>query len=229
MAIGNSVNDEIREQYRKVLEEEGIKGRLKYFFHYYKWPVLIGLIVIIFFGTSIFQILSQKDTALQVLMVNGFPNIETEELMTDFESTITIDTDKEDTLLDASFYINTESPTMYDEQNAEKLFVMSSAGVEDVVLVDEAYFQIMAEAGYLLDLRKILSEEQMTLYADRAFYYDSPNNYAEGEELVGIEITSSPKIVDTQSYPNTKAYFCMIMNAPNIENSLAFLEYLDTP
>ena len=229
MAIGNSVNDEIREQYRKVLEEEGIKGRLKYFFHYYKWPVLIGLIVIIFFGTSIFQILSQKDTALQVLMVNGFPNIETEELMTDFESTITIDTDKEDTLLDASFYINTESPTMYDEQNAEKLFVMSSAGVVDVVLVDEAYFQIMAEAGYLLDLRKILSEEQMTLYADRAFYYDSPNNYAEGEELVGIEITSSPKIVDTQSYPNTKAYFCMIMNAPNIENSLAFLEYLDTP
>lgn len=229
MAIGNSVNDEIREQHRKVLEEEGLKGRLKYFVYYYKWPVLIALIVIIFFGTSLFQVLSKKDTALQVLMVNGFPNIEAEDFMTDFEKTITIDTTKEDTLLDDSFYINAESPTMYDEQNAEKLFVMSSAGVVDVVLVDEAYFKIMAEAGYLLDLSTILTEEQMTFYADRAFYYDSANNYAEGEEFVGIEVTSSPKIVNTQSYPNTKAYFCMIMNAPNIENSLAFLEYLDTP
>ena len=229
MAAGNSVNDEIREQHKKVLEEEGLKGRLKYFVHYYKWPVLIALFVIIFFGSSLYQVFSKKDTALQVLMVNGFPNVETEEFMNDFETTITIDSEKEDTLLDDNFYINTESPSLYDEQNAERLFVMSSAGVVDVVLVDEAYFQVMAEAGYLMDLRKVLSEEQMTLYKDRAFYYDSPNNYAEGEEWVGIEITSSPKIVDTQSYPSSKAYFCMIMNAPNIENSLAFLKYLDTP
>ena len=131
--------------------------------------------------------------------------------------------------MDASFYINTESPTLYDEQNSEKLFVMASAGVVDVVLADEDYFFSMAENGFLLDLSTILSEEQMEQYVDRALYYDSPNNYAEGEEFVGIEITNSPKIVETQSYPNDKAYFCMIMNAPNIENSLAFLEYLDTP
>ena len=229
MAIGNSVNDEIREQHKKVLAEEGLKGRLKYFVHYYKWPVLIALFVIIFFGSSLYQVLSKKDTALQVLMVNGFPNVETEEFMNDFETTITIDSKKEDTLLDDNFYINTESPSLYDEQNAERLYVMSSAGVVDVVLVDEAYFQVMAEAGYLMDLRKVLSEEQMALYEERAFYYDSPNNYAQGEEWVGIEITDSAKIVETQSYPNGKVYFCMIMNAPNIENSLAFLEYLDTP
>ena len=229
MAIGNSVNDEIREQHRKVLEEEGWKGRLKYFVHYYKWPVLIALFVIIFFGSSLYQVLSRKDTALQVLMVNGFPNVEAEEIMADFETTIEINKDKEETLLDDSFYINTENPTMYDEQSAEKLFVMSSAGVVDVVLADEAYFLSMAETGFLLDLSTVLTDEQIAEYSDRSFYYDSPNNYAEGEEWVGIEITSSPKIVDTQSYPNTKAYFCMIMNAPNVDNSLAFLEYLDTP
>lgn len=229
MAIGNSVNDEIREQHRKVLEEEGWKGRIKYFVHYYKWPVLIALFVIIFFGSSLYQVLSRKDTALQVLMVNGFPNVEAEEIMADFETTIEIDQDKEETLLDDNFYINLEKPTIYDEQNSEKLFVMSSAGVVDVILTDESYFLNMAESGFLLDLSTILTEEQMAEYADRAFYYDSPHNYAEGEEFVGIEITNSPKILSTQSYPNTKAYFCMIMNAPNVDNSLAFLEYLETP
>lgn len=229
MAIGNSVNDEIREQQKRVLEQEGFKGRLKYFTHYYKWHVIIALIVILFFGTSIYDIVTRKDTALQVLMVNGFPNVESKEIMLDFEKNIEINTKKEETLMDASFYINTESPTLFDEQNSEKLFVMASAGVVDVVLADEDYFLSMAENGFLLDLSTILTEEQMEQYADRALYYDSPNNYAEGEEFVGIEITNSPKIIETQSYPNDKAYFCMIMNAPNIENSLAFLEYLDTP
>lgn len=229
MAIGNSVNDEIREQQKRVLEQEGFKGRLKYFAHYYKWHVIIALIVILFFGSSIYDIVTRKDTALQVLMVNGFPNVESKEIMLDFEKNIEINTKKEETLMDTSFYINTESPTLFDEQNSEKLFVMASAGVIDVVLADEDYFLSMAENGFLLDLSTILTEEQMEQYADRALYYDSPNNYAEGEEFVGIEITNSPKIIETQSYPNDKAYFCMIMNAPNIENSLAFLEYLDTP
>ena len=35
MAAGNSVNDEILEQRRKVLEEEGLKGKIKYFVYYY--------------------------------------------------------------------------------------------------------------------------------------------------------------------------------------------------
>ena len=126
MAIGNSVNDEIREQQKRVLEQEGFKGRLKYFAHYYKWHVIIALIVILFFGTSIYDIVTRKDTALQVLMVNGFPNVESKEIMLDFEKNIEINTKKEETLLDASFYINTESPTLFDEQNSEKLFVMVS-------------------------------------------------------------------------------------------------------
>ena len=47
MAIGNSVNDEIREQQKKVLENEGLKGRLQYFVYYYKWHVIIGAIILI--------------------------------------------------------------------------------------------------------------------------------------------------------------------------------------
>lgn len=229
MAHGNSVNDEIREQRKKVLEQEGFKGRLKYFVYYYKWPVIIGLIVIIFLGKSIYEIASKKDTALQVLMVNGFPNVETTEFMAEFEKTIEIDTDKEETLMDDSFYITSDVSSTYAEQNANKLFVMASAGVVDVILADEEYFLTLAENGFLLDLSTIFTEEQMQQYADRSFYYDSPNNYAEGEEFVGIEVTNSPKIVETQSYPNTKSYFCIIMNAPNMDNALAFLEYLDTP
>lgn len=229
MAAGNSVNDEILEQRRKVLEEEGLKGKIKYFVYYYKWHAAIALFLLIFIVNFIVNIATKKDTALQVIFINGFPNVENEEFMDGFAQTININPKKEEALLDSSFYINPESPGIYDEQNMEKIFVMASAGVLDVCISDETYFETLAEGGYLLDLSTVFSEEEMEEYKDRIFYYDSPNNLAQGKEPVGLEITNAPKLVETQSFPNSKAYFCIIMNSEHVDNALAFLDYLESP
>ena len=106
MAIGNSVNDEIREQQRKVLESQGFKGRLEYFIHYYKWHVLIGALVLIVGGTMIYDVVTKKDMALQAIYINAFPNVENSTFMADFEKTIEIDTKKEETSLISDIYIN---------------------------------------------------------------------------------------------------------------------------
>ena len=229
MAIGNSVNDEIREQREKVLKENGFKGRFEYFAYYYKWHVIIGAIILIFGGSMLYDVLTQKDVALQVVYVNGFPNVETTEFMADFQKTIDIDENKEETLLDDTFYINAESPSYYDEQSIEKLLVMCSAGTVDVCVVDESYFSNMAEGGYFLDLSTVLSDEQMKQYKDRLVWYDCPNNIAEGEEAIAIEVTDAAKLVSTQSFPNTKCYYGILVNSEKIDNSLAFLKYIETP
>jgi len=229
MAIGNSVNDEIREQREKVLKNNGFKGRLEYFAYYYKWHVIIGAVILIFGGSMIYDVVTQKDVALQVVYVNGFPNVETTEFMTDFQKTIEIDENKEETLLDDSFYINAQAPSYYDEQSIEKLLVMCSAGTVDVCVVDESYFGNMAEGGYFLDLSTVLSDEQMEQYKDRIVWYDCPNNIAEGEEAIAIDVTDASKLVSTQSFPNTKCYYGILVNSERIDNSLAFLEYIETP
>ena len=229
MAIGNSVNDEIREQREKVLKNNGFKGRFEYFVYYYKWHVIIGAVILLFGGSMIYDVVTQKDVALQVVYVNGFPNVETTEFMADFQKTIEIDENKEETLLDDTFYINAQSPSYYDEQSIEKLLVMCSAGTVDVCVVDESYFGNMAEGGYFLDLSTVLSDEQMEQYKDRIIWYDCPNNITEGEEAIAIEVTNASKLISTQSFPNTKCYYGILVNAKNIDNSLAFLEYIETP
>ena len=100
MAIGNSVNDEIREQQKKVMENEGLKGRLQYFVYYYKWHVIIGAIILIFVINTIVEFATRKDTVLQVVYINGFPNVESTEFMADFQKTIEINEKKEITQLD---------------------------------------------------------------------------------------------------------------------------------
>lgn len=229
MATGYSVNDEIREQQKKVFEEQGFKGKLEYFIYYYKWHVIIAAIVLVFGGSMIYELITKKDVALQVIYINGFPNVENTEIMADFQKTISIDEDKEEALLDDSFYINSEAPSYYDEQSIEKLLVMCSAGTVDVCVVDEGYFMNMAEGGYFLDLSTVLSDEQMELYKDRIVWYDCPDNLTQGEEAIAIEVTNASKIVSTESYPNTKCYYGIIVNSEKIDNSLAFLDYLETP
>lgn len=229
MAVGNSVNDEIREQQKKVFSEQGFKGKLEYFIYYYKWHVIIGVLVFAFLGSMLYNVLTKKEVALQVVYVNSFPNIESTEIMADFQKNISINANKEEVLLDTSFYINSDSASYYAEQSVEKLLVMCSAGTIDVCVVDEAYFMEMAAGGYFLDLSTVLSEEQMELYKDRIVWYDCPNNLTEGEEAIAIEVTASPKIVSTESYPNTKCYYGIVVNSTHIDNSLAFLDYLETP
>lgn len=228
MAIGNSVNDEIREQQRKVLEEKGFFGRLEYFFYYYKWHVIIGTIVAVLLTVSIVQLVTKKDIALQVAFINGFPNIEATDFMSDFSTYAGLDVQKEEALLDDSFYINTESPTMYDEQHAEKIFIMSSAGALDVCVVDESYFPILAEGGFITDLSEVFTEEELAAFGDKLFYHDSPNNLYEGMQPVGIEVSDAPRLQISESFPNSKAYFCIIMNTEHMDHSVKFLDYLYT-
>lgn len=229
MAIGNSVQDEIREQQRKVLESQGFKGRLEYFIHYYKWHVIIGAIALIIGGSMIYEVITQKDIVMQTVFINAFPNVENDVFMDDFEKSIGINTKKEEASMISDIYINMDEYTYYDSQNIEKILVMCAAGAVDVCVVDEKYMMHMAEGGYYMDLSTVFTPEQMEEYKERLIWYDCPNDNTEGEEAIALEITDASKIVSTQSYPNSKCYFTIIANAPNIDNSLAFLDYLQTP
>ncbi len=229
MAIGNSVQDEIREQQMKVLESQGFKGRMEYFFHYYKWYVLVAALVLFIGGSMIYDIATKKEMVMQAIYINAFPNVENDTFMADFEKTIEINPKKEETSLITDIYINMDEYTYFDSQNIEKVLVMCAAGVVDVCVVDENYMMHMAEGGYYTDLSKVFTEEQMEKYKDRLIWYDCPGDTKEGEEAIALEITDASKIVSTQSYPNSKCYFTIIANAPNIDNSLSFLEYLETP
>lgn len=229
MAVGNSVFDEIKEQHQKVMESQGVKGVIQYFFYYYKWYALSALLVLVIGGWMIYDVVTQKDVVLSVAYINAFPNTDSEAFMDGFEETITINKKKEDTTLTDDFYIDLENGSYFDQQNTEKLLVLCAAGTVDVCVLDDSYIMNMAQGGYFLDLSTLLTEEQMTEYGDRLLWYDDPEDDTDGKGVIAIEITDAPKIVSTQSYPNRKCYFTIIVNSEHVDNSMAFLDYLETP
>ena len=206
-----------------------MKAYILHLFHYYKWYALTGLAVLIIVISMIYDAVTRKDIVLQAVLVNAFPNVGTEEFMADYEKTITINPKKEETSLISDFYINVDDPTIFEAENIQKLLVLCASGAVDVCVVDESYLMQMAKGGYYMDLSTVFTKEQMDEYSDRLVWHDYPDDSKDAKEAIALEITDAAKIVSTQSYPNTKCYFAIMVNAPNIDNSLAFLDYLETP
>ena len=221
MAVGNSIRDEIKEQQKKVLQEQGIQGRLSYFFYYYKLQLLIAVLAIIAVLFTIYFYLNKKDIVLRVVYINGFPNVETEVIADDFASSLPdFNADKQEVLIDDSFYISQENRTQFDDTNEQKLILMITGGEIDGCVTDKSYLDIFMNNAYLLDLRTVLTDEQMKKYED-LFIYDT------NKVPVAICISDAPSIVETNSYPNGDCYYCIFSNSKNITNAADFFHYLE--
>ena len=61
--------DEFKEE-RAAMKNGTPKEKLTYFFDYYKWHVIVGVIAVIFAVTLIHQVATRKDTAFYALMLN---------------------------------------------------------------------------------------------------------------------------------------------------------------
>lgn len=225
----NSVNEEIKEQTKQVMEERNFTEKVKYFFYYYKIHLIVGALVIFFIGSIIYTIASQKEELLQVIVVNGDLNVNYDKLWNDYVSTKEYDKKKQDYTFDPYYHISFENPTEYEQTLSEKIYLMGTASELDVLICDETYFEATKVVGFGHDMSKVMTPEQMAKWGDLAVWYDCPDDSQEGEELIGIDISDFAKIKEYNVYPGTKAYFVLVLNSPYPENAFDFLEYLDTP
>lgn len=166
------VMDEFKEE-REAMKHGTPKQKLAYFWDYYKWPVIIGIIVAAGLISMIYQMATRKETAFYALMLNAteFNYLEDSSgNTTAFAEYAEIDEDKYQILYDTSIQIGTESGDDYD--SSQKLLVYIAAAELDVMVSDVDSLKKYAYQGQLYDLRDFLTEEQLEKYADSFYYVD---------------------------------------------------------
>lgn len=225
----NSVNEEIIEQAKQVLEEKTFIEKVKYFVGYYKIHALVAAAIVFLIVAVIYMIVSDKEELLQVAVVNGNVNVDYDKLYDGFVEGREYDEKKQAYTIDPWYYISAENPSNYEQEQAEKLYVMATASELDVIICDESFFLATADIAMGHDLSLVMSEEQMERYKDLLYWYDCPDDSFDGIEAVGVDITDFPKIKELNMFPDTRAYFVLILASPYPENALDFLEYLETP
>lgn len=245
------VMDEFREE-RRALKNGTPKQKLTYFWDYYKWPVIIGILVIAVVVSFVYQLATRRDNALYAVLLNGSPKdflAEETDYTRDFAEYAGIDEKKYQILYDTSVHIGESAADEYS--SVQKLMVYIAAAELDVMVSDPDSLLRYAYQGNFYDLRDFLPEEQLEKYAHSFYYIDlavaraheaanQANDYdyipvygdphhPEGMEdpvPAGIFLPQDCPLLENYYFPGNELAAGVLINTQNPETVLKFLDYL---
>ena len=173
MSSQSSLYGEIREQHRKM-KDMSLKGKLEYFWYYYKIHTFAVIAVIILAGTFIYQLATSKDSAFYAVFISSDTFVTDEQTWdVDFAEYAGIDTDKYSVVFDTSFTFSNNGMADYTMSSIEKLVAMASAGMIDIVVADTAAFEKLARSEFYLNLEEALPQETLEKFRDYLYYTDA--------------------------------------------------------
>ena len=241
--------DEFREE-REKIKNQPLKKKLAYFWCYYKWFAIIGVLLLVAVVSTVYGILTRTSSALYGVVVNSYTIGDPDAFMQDFMDYAGIDTKKYHTVINASLLIGNE----LDETtlNASQfIMVYMSAQDLDFAVMDADAFGKFTYNGIYLDLRECFDENELAAMSGNLYYMDKTvldkiEDMTAAEEPtddvaipdpfhpelmkepvpVGIDIKSSTKFTDVFYYEGNAAYLGITTNSPHIDMVKTFLTYL---
>ena len=245
--------DEFREE-RERVKNGTWKQKLAYFWDYYKWYVIVPVLIIGFVGSTIYQKVTAPDIILNGVVLNVY-NTEadsaTQKIIDEFSKEQNIDTEEYEVTLNTSMYYTADdSSGTANYESVQALMAWTAAGTIDFIGGDHDSMTQLAYNGYFVDLRDFLNKEELKKYEPYLLYMDAdvsnaldnslendvdPDtiaipNCAEPETMkepipVMIDLSNNGKL--GKIYANSDAIAVgLAQNAPNKEMLLEFLDYI---
>ena len=120
------------------------------------------------------QYRSNKDYAFYAVLINVDTNrIQDNQWSDEFSEYAGIDTKEYATAIDTSFIISRDNYSEYSIASMEKLVVMLSSGIMDIVVADTGTFESQAQNEYYVNLETVLPKELLDKYSDYLYYTDA--------------------------------------------------------
>lgn len=166
------VMDEFREE-RQSIKDGTPKQKYQYFKDYYRTPLIIAILCIIFIGSLLYQFFTKKDYAFYGILLNSSAYNENEWFLEDFADYAGISTEEYNLMLDSSAGFKssyTDEETMFTIQ---KVSTYTGAGDLDILMGAGDAFSYYSNSPMLQDLREVLTEEQIAKYEPYFYYIDS--------------------------------------------------------
>ena len=222
----NNLRDEMP-PWKQQIKDYSFSEKMEYYWQYYKVHIVVTVLLACFFGSILHPIIHKKETVLSIAYINAFPNVEDQVIINDLEKHLQLNPKKQQVLLDSTYYIDNTSDSPYALTYSQKFSVNAMAGNIDVVLSDVVNFDFYGNQGFFQDLSTIFPEEELSIYRDRLYYMDLPNDDSNQKVPIGIKIDRSAKICKTSCYPNLDAYYGVMTGSDHVDAALSFLNYIE--
>lgn len=169
-----ALQDEIKQEHKKV-KDMTLKGKIKYFWDYYKIHTIVGILVII--GIAVFIrdfISSNRPMYLDAIMVNTILDYEDPKgIDDDFAEYANVDRDTYNLSIDTSVSISMEFNDEMSMAAAQKIMALFQAKSIDVLVGPEEIIDYYAVSDAYDSIYKYLSKEQISLLEENGYpiYY----------------------------------------------------------
>lgn len=246
--------DEFREE-REAIKSAPFKKRLEYFWDYYKWYVIVPVVILIFVGNSIYQKVTAPEVLVSGVCLNTYNmavDEATDKISEDFTTEKGLDPKDYEVNLNTNltFMPNDTSGTA-NYESAQALMAWIASGSIDFLSGEYETMEEFCYKGYFEDLRNVFTEEQLTMLEPYILYMDKDVEITrqlaieKQEEFSEIELPDCnnpeamgdpvPMMIDVSKcetfapiYATTKNGLAIgfAVNGPHPEMTLEFLEYL---
>ncbi len=166
-----AVMDEFKDE-RAALKNAGFKKKFQYFLDYYKWHVIISVFLVIFVGSFIYEIATQRENLFYAVHLNSAAQETSDGLTQGFAEYAGIDLAEYDIIIDSNMIIDFDVYSDNVAASAQKLAAYLAAGDLDVMVSAGNVFADYANGDCFYDLREILTPEQQAKYESRFYYVD---------------------------------------------------------
>ena len=245
--------DEFKEEREAVLQNGTTKQKISYIWDYYKWHIMIPIILVVAVISWIVNVITAPDVILNGAFMNVYKmdsSYSTEELVNGFYEALEIDSKEQEINLNTNLYFS-EDASDGNYQTLQVLMAWHSADSLDFIGCDLPTMTELTYRGYFSDLREVLTQEQLTKYEPYFLYIDQDFYMERSKKLDNMEDVSDMKYPDptkpeemknpipimidiSQSEKTTAAYaqvdqiiaFGIAANVYNTETTLEFLDYL---
>ncbi len=190
--------DEFRKE-REAIKHAPFKEKAAYIWDYYKWFIIVGVLLVVGITSYIYSIVTKKDVLLNGIILNVYhTEADATDLVTGFYEFQDINTEEEEINLNSSIFYNVESAQSM--QNIQVLMTWNSAEqIDFITCSDVASMTDLAYRGYFTDLTETLNPVDFEKYSDRFYYMDEDvlirrrEAVNKGDDIADIKIPDPTK------------------------------------
>lgn len=164
------VRDEIRQQQMKT-KDMSLKGKLGYFWDYYKIHTLAALFALFLIFSLVHDISTSKDYCFYAVMLNA-DSMPSDGLEAAFAEYAGLDDDTYDCFIDTYSVMSMHNTSQYDMATSQKLMALTQTKDLDIAVFDSEVYNNYAYNEMFTDLRTIFTEEELAPYREHLYYID---------------------------------------------------------
>ena len=237
---------EEREANRRAFQAMPPGGKAEYIFSYYKLPLVLVFLGLLFLGTVLYHALTRKEAVLYLGCCNIAVGEELRQALTsEYLSAAGMNPRRQEVYVYDGLYLSDDPPAEYHEYSyASRLKLLATVNSKqlDVVLMNRESYDLLSASGYLLELPEALESagtvlaaaaaplltENKVILEDNAIEY----NLSEAEQYEAltatvanaIEISRGTLLADA-GFSDT-VYLGVIANSPRMDSVWRYISYM---